>query len=282
MDESKRDSGHATSLDRAVEFLRDFTRRRASEVLDVPEGFVVLDREYRASFDNNKLVVTGLPAPRDILAAADAGLGVAGLDHRMVVVENDGHGRSCALEMAAAGYRHDVNLIMSWSGAGVVDPAETPHSDAATQLHLAELARADRRRWREFLPGAEENTISELAERRKALSRGASEVTFLGVRDQSGAVVSHADLYLDGDTAQIEDLSTDPVHTRRGHARAVVLTAIARARAAGCDLVFLVADADDWPQSWYQRLGFQTIGAYHVFVRPPASPHRPESQRVAE
>jgi ribosomal protein S18 acetylase RimI-like enzyme len=270
MGDTERDSDQAGALDRAVRFLRGFARRRAREILEVPEGFVVLDREYPASYDHNKLVVTGRPDPRDILAAADAGIGGAGMDHRMVVVEDDQHGRECAPIMEAGGFRHDVNLIMSWNGAESECPVGTAH-DAATRLHPAELVRPDRRRWRAYLPSAGERTIRDLVERRDTLGRGASEVTFLGVRDRSGAVVSHADLYLDGGTAQIEDLSTDPDHAQRGHARAVLLAALARANAAACDLVFLVADADDWPRSWYQRLGFQTIGAYHVFVRPAAS-----------
>jgi predicted N-acetyltransferase YhbS len=48
------------------------------------------------------------------------------------------------------------------------------------------------------------------------------------------------------------------------------VTAIAAAREAGADFVFLVADADDWPKEWYARLGFEPIGRY-VKLRPPTA-----------
>lgn len=33
------------------------------------------------------------------------------------------------------------------------------------------------------------------------------------------------------------------------------------------DLVFLLAEADDWPRTWYARLGFTAIGRSHIFTR---------------
>jgi hypothetical protein len=48
-----------------------------------------------------------------------------------------------------------------------------------------------------------------------------------------------------------------------------VLHAAAQARANGSDLVFLVADADDWPRRLYERFGFDTIGRYGRFLQAP-------------
>ena len=39
---------------------------------------------------------------------------------------------------------------------------------------------------------------------------------------------------------------TDPGHRGRGHATALVADATGRARAAGCDVVWLLASVDDW------------------------------------
>ena len=50
-----------------------------------------------------------------------------------------------------------------------------------------------------------------------------------------------------------------------------MLHALDSARAAGCDLVFLEADADDWPKELYARLGFRAIGQIYAFVRKPAA-----------
>jgi ribosomal protein S18 acetylase RimI-like enzyme len=46
----------------------------------------------------------------------------------------------------------------------------------------------------------------------------------------------------------------------RGLASALVLQAIERAHTHGAELVFLLADAGDWPQHLYRRLGFTEIG----------------------
>ena len=54
----------------------------------------------------------------------------------------------------------------------------------------------------------------------------------------------------------------------RGLARALVLRAAAESRAAGNDLTFLVADADDWPRRLYERLGLETVGRYSRFLKP--------------
>jgi predicted GNAT family acetyltransferase len=67
--------------------------------------------------------------------------------------------------------------------------------------------------------------------------------------------------------AQIEDVATLPAFRNRGLARAVVLEAAALARASGAELVFLVADENDWPKDLYGRLGFDQIGVEHVFGR---------------
>jgi ribosomal protein S18 acetylase RimI-like enzyme len=86
-----------------------------------------------------------------------------------------------------------------------------------------------------------------------------------------GEVVSYADLYQDGADAQVEDVGTLDEHRGRGYASAVVLAAIEASRRDGAELVFLVADANDWPQELYRRLGFETVGNYTKFFLPGSS-----------
>ena len=57
----------------------------------------------------------------------------------------------------------------------------------------------------------------------------------------------------------------------RGLGKAVTARAAAESVAAGHDLTFLVADADDWPKELYRRLGFRdTGGRTWDFVREPS------------
>ena len=89
---------------------------------------------------------------------------------------------------------------------------------------------------------------------------------------EDGQVAAGTDLYLGPPDAQIEDVSTEPELLNRGHGTAVVVTAIAAAREAGADFVFLVADAEDWPKEWYARLGFEPIGRYVKLRAPSEAP----------
>nr|MDQ3825214.1 GNAT family N-acetyltransferase [Actinomycetota bacterium] len=73
--------------------------------------------------------------------------------------------------------------------------------------------------------------------------------------------IAATQLRIDGATAAIEAVMTEPAHRRAGLARALVLNALARARTAGCDAVFLTAVAGGWPHRWYTRLGFTDVGS---------------------
>jgi ribosomal protein S18 acetylase RimI-like enzyme len=83
-----------------------------------------------------------------------------------------------------------------------------------------------------------------------------------------GAPVAGACLFRAGPVAQVEDVATVPEHRGRGHARAVVLRCVEEARAAGAELVFLVANDDDWPKELYAKLGFDLVAFEHMAGRP--------------
>jgi predicted GNAT family acetyltransferase len=61
----------------------------------------------------------------------------------------------------------------------------------------------------------------------------------------------------------------------RGHASAAVLAAVDAAAAEGCDPIFLLTDAADWPQHLYERLGFSPIGQLYEFLKLPLGGGRP-------
>ncbi len=39
------------------------------------------------------------------------------------------------------------------------------------------------------------------------------------------------------------------------------------AEVAEAELIFLLADADDWPRHFYTSLGFEIVGRTHAFLR---------------
>ena len=71
---------------------------------------------------------------------------------------------------------------------------------------------------------------------------------------------------------QVESVYTAAAHRGHGLASAVVRAAIAASRERGDDLVMIMADADDWPQRLYERLGFETVDAYRsVHAQAPVT-----------
>jgi predicted GNAT family acetyltransferase len=84
---------------------------------------------------------------------------------------------------------------------------------------------------------------------------------------EDGEVVSSAQLYSDGSTAQVEEVATMPAYRGRGHAKALVTRAVGEAVADNHEFIFLVADGDDWPKKLYTRLGFEEVGSRFAFLR---------------
>jgi GNAT superfamily N-acetyltransferase len=99
----------------------------------------------------------------------------------------------------------------------------------------------------------------------------AAEVTRFFVGSHDGVDASTATLFLDGGIAQIEDVATLIDHRGHGLARATVGAAVDAALAAGTHLVFLHADADDWPKELYAKLGFVPVGEAWGFTLPAAT-----------
>jgi GNAT superfamily N-acetyltransferase len=76
-----------------------------------------------------------------------------------------------------------------------------------------------------------------------------------------GRLVSECSLFSDGRTAEVDAVATVEAYRGRGLAKAVVARAVEAAYRAGHDLVFLLADADDWPKELYRKLGFEELGS---------------------
>jgi ribosomal protein S18 acetylase RimI-like enzyme len=101
----------------------------------------------------------------------------------------------------------------------------------------------------------------------KVLLGNRAVTRFFGV-EVGGEIVAWSDLYLAQGMAQVEDVATLEEHRGRGYASGVVLRAVREAEAAGADLIFLVADDEDWPKHLYERLGFEIVGRTYKFIRP--------------
>ncbi|MFI8424266.1 GNAT family N-acetyltransferase [Streptomyces sp. NPDC085479] len=245
---------------RARAFLTAFARRKAARTADFPGGFAALDDAHALSYGDNHLLVDGPTDPELLPGRAEELLGH--LPHRAVQVIGEETGRACAEPLKRAGYTHAEVLVMVHTGP-------VPERAGAREVELPALRGPVAESWRHFLPGAGEEVVRTLVERRAARRRGAPDVRFLASHDEWGEVVSWGDLYLDPatGTAQVEDLVTSVPHLGRGHGGAVLDTALRLAAEAGCPTRFLTAFADDWPRRWYERRGFVAVDTVHCFER---------------
>ncbi|WP_438493024.1 GNAT family N-acetyltransferase [Streptomyces asiaticus] len=257
----------SNDLQRIIDFRISFARRQAGEVREVPGGFLVLHREYERSHEHNQLHITGPADPEGLPELADEVM--AFLPHRRITVHDEALGLISVPALEQAGYTHVTEVLMVHTGpvpeAGAADVVERELGPDPHGL-LRRAVTAQQWRW---MPDADEKTVHDLVERRTARRAGAEEVLFLAAHDDSGEIVSWADLYLEpaAGVAQIEEVATAEPYLRRGYADSVLAGALRRAAAAGCALRFLVADQDDWPLRWYGRRGFRAVGRVHSFSR---------------
>jgi GNAT superfamily N-acetyltransferase len=250
----------ASVVERISQFSDRFTRAQATDVIELPWGFAVLQREFPLSHFHNRAVVTASVSAPEILDAADRVL--EGLAHRYVTVDDDALGAALGPELEAEGYEHATIATMVHSGAPVPPPAHE-----VREVSLEMLRPAIIREWRIILPDATEEQLAQLADRTALSSRGA-ELVLLAIYEH-GVIAAHADLYLDSSAgiAQFEHLATHKDFRLRGYGTTLVRDALHRAREAGCDVSFLTADVGDWPLEWYCRLGYAEAGHSHHFDR---------------
>ncbi len=249
--------------ERAVAFLRETARRRADRVERRPWGDVVLSPTLPLVYDANFALVERWDGDaaqlwRELEQAQRA------FEHRRVVVYDEALAARLAPGIAQLDVEfHSRYLIMS--------QRRLPDREADAAVEVVGIGDADWAEGRAALleeagHGSDPELVRQLLELDRRLAR-AIEVRRLAAV-VAGRAASYAALYRSGTVAQIEDVATLADHRGRGLARAVVLHAAAQARRAGAELVFLVADEADWPQTLYRRLGFEPIGCETVFGRP--------------
>ena len=240
---------------RAQSFERSLAERRAPIVVSVTGGVATLDPRVPASWEHNGLWIDEEVDAATLIAEADRAL--AGLAHRRAVLA---HPPPVDLGWEAEELRF---LVLDRSAPTPQPPASAGRVIAVTQEVMAGLWRPS---WRRDLPNVDDADIEDLV-RREAFADAHARIVDLAILDDGGVPIAGTQLRLDGATAAIEAVMTDPDHRGNGHATALVGDAIARARAAGCDVVWLLARAEDWPRRWYERLGFADGGARWEVVR---------------
>jgi GNAT superfamily N-acetyltransferase len=249
-----------------VAFEAALRARCAERIVPFRFGHAYFNDTYPRVWDVNLLLVETRNDvdPGELAAEAELLHTDAGHAHRRAEVLDDGVGAALERFFRRIGWQVDRGVVMAYRGEGERS-ADTATVEEVSRDELLpfreEIARAE--------PWATDEEIVREVVAAGALWEQAGHARYFAVR-LDGAPVAAAELYSDGRIAQVEDVATLPAHQGRGHASAVVLRAVEEALATGHDLVFLTADAGDWPRDLYARLGFEDIGHMWSLLRTPA------------
>jgi uncharacterized protein (DUF952 family)/GNAT superfamily N-acetyltransferase len=232
---------------RTLRLEQSVTRRTATTELPVTGGGAVLTPAVSGSYQHNQLLIDGPSDAATIVAEADTAL--AGHRHRMATLLGADQAGT-AKGLADLGWTVEEVAVMA-------APAGGEHAARVELVDADTLRPTWAAMWHRNIPGIGDAAVADLAER-YVLQEQVVDNRYLAVRE-GGEVVASALLSVDGATAWLNDVVTDPGHRGRGHGDALVTEALALAGAAGCDVVGLGARTDDWPMAWYARRGFVDV-----------------------
>ncbi|HEV7176454.1 MAG TPA: GNAT family N-acetyltransferase [Solirubrobacteraceae bacterium] len=247
------------ALQRALAFVRRTAELAADDARPVDGGWLIRAPSLADVWGLNHLRLSGSVTYARAVELAEQHLGE--LPYRQLVIEHEDSARRLEEPLGADGWTFDRDVLMA-----LARPADH-ETDAGGVVEIQEDTASElMRQWISDDPKMTAAALDQLidATAREARARTA---THLGIRDETGDLVAMTKLYSDSVTAQVEDVYTVPVWRNRGCARRLITRAIALAREAGHEFVFIEADDNGWPKQLYSRLGFDPIGRIGVFHR---------------
>jgi GNAT superfamily N-acetyltransferase len=262
------DAGATSDRDRLLAFELTLDEEVCDEVHRTSWGRLFLTRSTPLIWDANWVGIeqVGLSVEQ-IVAIGDDALGGEGMGHRTICLldEADGHRIGAEVEADAARWPRwqvERTRYMLWRG-GTVEPG------AAREVRIEEIADLRQALNAELMPAGGDGPAAarQLFEIDRRYGGPGGDRWF--VAPDEGEPRSACRLLRRDGIAQVEDVATLTSARERGYAKAIVTTAIAAAQASGDTTIFLTAEAADWPQLFYARLGFETVGDLTVLRRRP-------------
>jgi RimJ/RimL family protein N-acetyltransferase len=252
-------------LRRALDMDRRLLGAAAQRADDHPLGVALHNPALPRVWVQNQLHVLG-PAGDidDLIRILDELYG--DLDHRRAVVEDEAEGERLAEGFADRGWLVSRTVYMALREPRDREPA----AGRAREVDEATLQPIERRMIASEPHGKDPEVVEQLLRERAALHRAADSCHYVA-GCEGDELVGTTTLYRSGELAQVEDVITAESHRGRGIARAMVSLAIDLAGDA--DLVWIAADAEDWPKELYFKLGFRPMGRTICFtLLGPAHP----------
>jgi ribosomal protein S18 acetylase RimI-like enzyme len=247
-------------IERIHRFFRHAEEGVCDEVAKTAHGTALLTPSLPLVWQVNAIRVEDPDAgARELSAEADDVQ--AALGHRKLVVHDEELGARLVPGLRKAGW--NVFRILIMLRQRPPEKIAEPGAGGEVSREVGAAALAAFRREQPF--GWQEEAVRQLAEMDLRYDRVLAARDFASPPDDPGCVCR---LYVHDGLGQVDEVGTLQARRRRGHARAAVAAA-ADAAAEGCEQVFMVTDAADWPQELYRSLGFDEIGATYEFLKVP-------------
>jgi ribosomal protein S18 acetylase RimI-like enzyme len=252
-------------FERAFALMDRMDERTAERLEPTPFGPVLVHTRLARVHDLNFLRAEepGDATAEELAAEVDRVQGAARIGHRRVNIRGEEQRRRLEPQFVRLGWEPQRFVLM----------VQRREPDRPAEQEVREVDEPTLRPlWAEAIRsephGKDETLVQQILEHRRDV--GQAIPTRLFAAEVDGKLVAHTELYSEDGVGQVENVYTLADYRGRGLARALVLRGVAESHAAGNDLTFLVADADDWPQRMYEKLGFETVGRYARFLRPRA------------
>jgi GNAT superfamily N-acetyltransferase len=249
------------TLERIVRYLRRTEEAIVDEVRPLGQATALLTPSLPLVWQLNAVRVEDPEASaRELIAAADEALAHAA--HRKLVVHDQQLGARLARDLA----RHGWNVYRLRVMVRDHPSERAVPSGAGGEIDRASGARALAAFRREQPFGWQEEAVQQLTAMDERYSRATHARDFAAPLDDPAAACR---LYTENGLAQIDEVGTLERRRRRGYASAAVTAAVDAATGEGCEPIFLLTDATDWPQHLYARLGFSPVGELYEFLKLP-------------
>ena len=250
-------------IERIHRFFRHAEEGACDEVARTAHGTALLTPSLPLVWQVNAIRVEDPTASAKELAA-EADEVQAAFGHRKLVIHDERLGARLAPAFERAGW--NVFRVLIMLRRRPPDRELDPGAGGEVSRETGAAALAAFRREQPF--GWQDEAVHQLAEMDTRYGRVLNARDFAAPPEDPACACR---LYTHDGLGQVDEVGTVEARRRRGHARAAVAAAAEAATAAGCDHVFMVTDAADWPQHLYRSLGFDEIGATYEFLKVPVS-----------
>jgi ribosomal protein S18 acetylase RimI-like enzyme len=250
------------SLDALLAFTRRTTELTADSVTAIEGGWIFSAPSIPVAWGLNHVRLRRPVTVDEATALTDDAQ--ADLPFRRITLEGEAAQPELEAKLLASGWRVERDLLMQLKRPAPLHAPPNVDVVLGREAALLELARC----WsREEQPAMSDEVLDQLAKFWVREWRALEDRAFGVPLDGTGRLQAKTRLRSDRTIAQVEDVYTLPESRGRGFATALINHAIGLAQLERHELIFIVADADDWPKLLYRRLGFEPVGRVLHFHR---------------